>query len=73
MTYTPNAAEQTLIAKIVSLENEIERAEGAKAQRFSYADTALNQTLRRLRRERAGYLAVLLGEAQGDLQQLKAA
>ena len=71
MTY--NAAEQTLIAKIVNLENEIERAEGAKAQRLSYADTALNQTLRRLRRERAGYLSVLLGETQGDLQQLKAA
>ena len=71
MTY--NAAEQTLIAKIVSLENEIERAEGAKAQRLSYADAILNQTLRRLRRERAGYLAMLLGEVQGDLQQLKAA
>ena len=72
MTYTPNAAEQTLIAKIVSLENEIERAEGVKARLLN--DAALNKMLRQLRRQRAGYLSMLLGEVQGDdWRQLKAA
>lgn len=73
MTYTPDD-EQMLIAKIVNLENDIERAEGAKALRLSYADATLNQTLRRLRRERAGYLSRLLGEVPGDtLRHPKAA
>ena len=72
MPYTPNAAEQTLIAKIVSLENEIERAEGVKARLPN--DAALNKMLRQLRRQRAGYLSMLLGEVRGDdWRQLKAA
>lgn len=51
--------EQALIRRIVSLENEIERVEGARARRTP-TDTRLNGTLRALRRERASALAVLL-------------
>ena len=51
--------EQALITRIVTLENEIEEVEGARARR-SVQDTRLNGTLRRLRRERATALAVLL-------------
>ena len=51
--------EQALITRIVSLENEIEEVEGARARR-TFPDTRLNGTLRRLRRERATALAVLL-------------
>ena len=71
MTYTPNAAEQTLIAKIVSLENEIERAEGVRARLLN--DAALNKTLRQLRRQRASYLSALLGELQPNEYSLEAA
>lgn len=63
--------EQALITLIVSLENEIERAEGAKAK-FS-SDAALNKTLRHLRRQRASYLSVLLEETQLNDYNLKAA
>jgi len=63
--------EQALITLIVSLENEIERAEGAKAK-FS-SDAALSKTLRHLRRQRASYLSVLLDEAQPNDYNLKAA
>ena len=52
-------SEQALIRRIVTLENEIEQVEGARA-RATPADTGLNGTLRRLRRERASCLAVLL-------------
>lgn len=56
-TYPRN--EQALITRIVTLENEIEEVEGARARRL-FPDTRLNGTLRRLRRERASALAVLL-------------
>lgn len=52
-------SEQALIRRIVTLENEIERVEGARARR-AFPDNRLNGTLRRLRRERASCLAVLL-------------
>ncbi len=52
--------EQALITRIVTLENEIEEVEGARARRPGFHDTRLNGTLRRLRRERATALAVLL-------------
>ena len=54
--------EQALITLIVSLENEIERAEGAKAQLAN--DVSLNPRLRQLRRKRASYLSLLLDKAQ---------
>lgn len=53
-------SEQALITRIVTLENEIERVEGVRARRPGFDDTRLNGTLRRLRRERASCLAVLL-------------
>lgn len=68
---TQSRDEQALITLIVSLENEIERAEGAKAK--SSGDAALNKTLRHLRRQRASYLSVLLDEAQPGDDNLKAA
>ena len=52
--------EQVLITRIVSLEDQIEEVEGARARRPGLHDTRLNGTLRRLRRERATALAVLL-------------
>lgn len=61
MQYPQNPRnEQALITRIVTLENEIEEVEGARARRPGFHDTRLNGTLRRLRRERATALAVLL-------------
>ncbi len=63
--------EQALITLIISLENEIERAEGAKANLPN--DVTLNAALRQLRRQRASYLSVLLDEAQPSEYSLRAA
>lgn len=63
--------EQALIALIVNLENEIERAEGAKAKLPN--DVTLSAALRQLRRQRASYLSVLLDEAYKGEYSLKAA
>ena len=52
--------ERALIVRIVTLENEIEAAEGVRARRHGRHDTHLNGTLRRLQCERASCLAVLL-------------
>ena len=61
MQYPQNPRnEQALITRIVTLENEIEEVEGARARRPGFHDNRLNGTLRRLRRERATALAVLL-------------
>ncbi len=62
--------EQALIAHIVRLENDIERAESARA---NSDDVTLSTTLRQLRRRRAVYLSVLLGEAQPNSYSLNAA
>ena len=71
MQHIPSHDEQALITLIVSLENEIERAEGAKAKLPD--DVNLTRVLRQLRRQRAGYLSVLLDEAQPSGYSLKAA
>ncbi len=63
--------EQALITLIVSLENEIERAEGAKAKLPN--DVTFNAALRQLRRQRASYLSVLLDKAHMGEYSLKAA
>ena len=63
--------EQALITLIISLENEIERAEGARAKRPN--DGTFNAALRQLRRQRASYLSALLDEAQPGEYNLKAA
>lgn len=58
--YLQVQTEQTLITQIVTLENEIEQVESVRARRPGRYDARLNSTLRRLRRERASCLSVLL-------------